>query len=66
MDVHKIMAETGFSGMNIPEEWGGLGFDNVTIAVILEEMAKVDAGFAFNYYNSSNLFSLITQTTMSR
>ena len=65
MDVHKIMAETGFSGMNIPEEWGGLGFDNVTIAVILEEMAKVDAGFAFNFYNSSNLFSLITQTTMS-
>ena len=34
MEVHQKMAEAGFFGMNIPEEWGGLGLDVVTQALI--------------------------------
>lgn len=66
MDVHKIMAEKGFYGMNIPEEWGGLGLDVVTQALICEEMAKVDAGFTFSFYNAGTYFPLILQTGLSK
>ena len=66
MDVHKMMVEAGFYGMGIPEEWGGLGMNRVTQAIILEEMAKVDAGFAFNFYNAGNYFPAILETGLSR
>ena len=48
-DVLKTLAEAGYFCMDIPEEWGGLGLDHVTRCLIHEEMAKVDAGFAFNF-----------------
>ena len=32
--------------LDIPEEYGGLGLDKLSVAAILEEMAKADAGFA--------------------
>ena len=64
MDVLKTLAEAGFYGMNIPEEWGGLGFDKVTQALIMEQIAKVDAGFAFSFYNAGTYFPLILQTKM--
>lgn len=66
MDVHEKMAEAGFYGMNIPEEWGGLGFDPVTQAIITEEMAQVDAGFTFAFYNYGTYFPMILKTGMSK
>lgn len=66
MDVLKTLAEAGYYGMNIPEEWGGLGFDKVTQALIMEQIAKVDAGFAFSFYNAGTYFPLILQTGMSK
>ena len=66
MAVHKKMAEAGFCGMAIPEEWGGLGLDRVTRCMILEEMSKVDVGFAFNLYGGTVYYDMITQTGMSR
>ena len=36
----------GFLGMAIPEEWGGVGYDTRTIAVVLEEIARVSAALA--------------------
>jgi alkylation response protein AidB-like acyl-CoA dehydrogenase len=65
MDVQKILAQVGYCGMGIPEEWGGLGLDIVTQAVIIEEMAKVDAGFAFAFFNGNSYFPQILQTGMS-
>lgn len=62
MDVHKKLAEAGFYGMNIPEEYGGLDLDIVTRAIITEEMAKVDAGFTFQFYNSGAYFPMIRMT----
>ncbi|EKV31705.1 Butyryl-CoA dehydrogenase [Caenispirillum salinarum AK4] len=38
-DAVKQMGELGFMGMLVPEEWGGVGADNVTYAMALEEIA---------------------------
>ena len=40
------MAELGFMGINIPEEYGGSGLDEVTKVLVIEEIAKVDASVA--------------------
>lgn len=39
----KGLAELGLMGMIIPEEWGGAGFDAVSYALALEEIARADA-----------------------
>jgi alkylation response protein AidB-like acyl-CoA dehydrogenase len=40
------LAELGFLGMMVPEEYQGLGLDTVTYLVALEEIAAVDASVA--------------------
>ena len=40
------LAELGLLGMIIPEEYGGAGFDAVSYALALEEIAKADASLA--------------------
>jgi len=40
------MAELGFMGINIPEEYGGAGLDEVTKVLVIEEIARVDASVA--------------------
>lgn len=40
------MGALGFLGMTVPEEWGGVGADAVTLAVALEEIAAGDAACA--------------------
>ena len=40
------LAELGIMGMTIPEEHGGTSFDSVTIALIMEEIARVCASTA--------------------
>ncbi len=40
------LAEQGFLGMAIPEEWGGVGYDARTIVMVLEEIARVSAALA--------------------
>jgi alkylation response protein AidB-like acyl-CoA dehydrogenase len=39
----KKLGEMGYCGMLIPEEWGGAGMDTVSYAVMMEEVARVDA-----------------------
>jgi butyryl-CoA dehydrogenase len=41
--VDKLRAN-GFFGLSFPEEYGGLGVDTVTYAVVVEELAKASAG----------------------
>ena len=65
MDVHQKMVEAGYFGMNIPEKWGGLGLDVVTQALIAEEMAKVDVGFTFSFYNAGTYFPMILASGLS-
>ena len=40
------LAGQGFLGMGIPEEHGGLGYDARTIAIVIEEIARVSAALA--------------------
>lgn len=64
MDVHRKLVEAGYYAAYIPEEWGGLGLDPVTLAVIYEEMGKIDSGFAFAFAGSGCEFPKILQTSM--
>ena len=45
-EVIKKLAELGCCGMLMPEEWGGPGFDTLSYVLMLEEVARVDAGMA--------------------
>lgn len=38
-----LMADLGFMGMMVPEEYGGAGLDAVSYVVALEEIAAIDA-----------------------
>jgi alkylation response protein AidB-like acyl-CoA dehydrogenase len=40
------LATIGFLGMNIPEQYGGLGLDTFALLIALEEIAAVDASVA--------------------
>tara|TARA_R110002124_G_scaffold277321_5_gene448568 strand:- start:3568 stop:4707 length:1140 start_codon:yes stop_codon:yes gene_type:complete len=40
------MAEMGFMGMMVPQEYGGGGMDTLSYVIALEEIAKVDASAA--------------------
>lgn len=46
MDLYKKGFERGYHKMELGKELGGLGLDYVTVGAMLEEMAKVDAGYA--------------------
>ena len=43
--IEKLAAQ-GFLGMAIPEEWGGVGYDAVTIVAVLIEVARMSAALA--------------------
>jgi len=38
------MAANGFFGLSFPEQYGGLGVDTITYALVIEELAKASAG----------------------
>ena len=40
------LAEMGCCGMMVPEEWGGAGMDTIAYALMIEEVARVDAALA--------------------
>jgi butyryl-CoA dehydrogenase len=40
------LAELGCCGIMTPEEWGGSGLDTLSYVLMLEEVARVDAGMA--------------------
>lgn len=64
LDVHQTMCDAGYYAMSIPEEYGGLGFDPKTIAIIHEEMARVEAGFTFSFNSNGSHFGYILATSM--
>jgi butyryl-CoA dehydrogenase len=48
VEVYNKAFEMGLHAMELPEEYGGSGLDTLTTAIIQEELAKVDAGFAIS------------------
>ena len=51
------LAEQGLLGIMTPEEYGGAGYDAVSAAIILEEIARVDAAVALLVGSHNSLCS---------
>jgi (2S)-methylsuccinyl-CoA dehydrogenase len=41
MDIIKQMADLGYFAMAIPEPYGGLGMDNLSVVIVTEELSRV-------------------------
>ena len=52
-DMHRKMAKYGFMGVRIPTKYGGAGGDYLSYALMVEELARVDAVLSI-YANTSN------------
>src|SRR4029453_6622483 len=46
LDIVKQMGEMGLFGLPFPEEYGGQGSDFLTLAIAIEELARVDSSIA--------------------
>jgi alkylation response protein AidB-like acyl-CoA dehydrogenase len=57
-DIYKKLAELGFMGTPIPEEYGGAGFDYITHAIVAEEIGKVDSSLRGTYSVQVSLVEL--------
>lgn len=51
-DLIRKYGEMGFLGINVPEEYGGLGLGNIDALVVLEEFAKISSAIAFPVFES--------------
>ena len=51
------MAERGWFGINVPEEYGGLGRDYISYILLIEELARVDASHSITISAHSTLGS---------
>lgn len=51
-DMVKRYGEMGFLGINVSEEYGGLGLGNLEALLVIEEFAKVSAAVAFPVFES--------------
>jgi alkylation response protein AidB-like acyl-CoA dehydrogenase len=49
LDIMKKGKDLELTCMVIPEQYGGMGLDNVTMGIIWEELAAGDAGFVGNF-----------------
>lgn len=56
-----LMAELGFMGMMVPQEYGGAGMDAVSYVTALEEIAAVDASAAVIMSVNNSLVSQLIQ-----
>lgn len=52
-ELYKEAFELGLHSLPIPEEYGGAGLDYTTMAVALEEMGRVDPGFAITVLSTA-------------
>lgn len=53
VELYNEAFEMGLHCLQIPEEFGGAGLDHQTMAVLLEEMGRVDPGFAITMLSTS-------------
>ncbi|MDG1986945.1 MAG: acyl-CoA dehydrogenase family protein [Halieaceae bacterium] len=52
-ELLKIFAEMGYLGVNIPENLGGQGCDNLEALIVLQEVAQISSAVAFPIFESS-------------
>ena len=46
IDEWRAFCELGLQSMTIPEEYGGNPIDDISEAIVVEELARVDASFS--------------------
>ena len=51
-EIMKQFAEMGFLGVNLPEQYGGLGLTHLDAIIVLEEVAKLSPALAFPIFES--------------
>jgi butyryl-CoA dehydrogenase len=51
-DVLKAYGEMGFLGVNLPQEYGGLGLGHVEALIVLEEFAQISNAVAFPVFEA--------------
>lgn len=61
-EIFQAMADIGFYGIKVPEEYGGVGMDNRAYVLVMEEIAR-KSGVASVYISGPN--SLIGATLMN-
>jgi alkylation response protein AidB-like acyl-CoA dehydrogenase len=61
----KQLAELGFYGLLVPEEYGGVAYDAIAYAIALEELARVSAGIscAISVHNSVGAWPIVRYGT---
>jgi butyryl-CoA dehydrogenase len=57
-DIFEKLAELGFMGTPIPEEYGGAGFDFISHAIVAEEIGRVDSSLRGTYSVQVSLVEL--------
>ncbi|MFQ6070319.1 MAG: acyl-CoA dehydrogenase family protein [Candidatus Aminicenantales bacterium] len=57
-EIFKKLAELGFMGTPIPEEYGGAGFDYISHAIVAEEIGRVDSSMRGTYSVQVSLVEL--------
>jgi butyryl-CoA dehydrogenase len=57
-DIFHKLAELGFMGTPIPEEYGGAGFDYISHAIVAEEIGRVDSSLRGTYSVQVSLVEL--------
>jgi alkylation response protein AidB-like acyl-CoA dehydrogenase len=57
-DIFQKLAELGFMGTPIPEEYGGAGFDFISHAIVAEEIGRVDSSLRGTYSVQVSLVEL--------
>ena len=60
-EIIRILAENGLLRMALPEQYGGIGADHTTIALVVEEMARVDASAAMILFVTQALIKILDQ-----
>lgn len=55
MDLWKKCGELGLAGMTFPEEFGGVGADYLSYAIVIEELSRVDASLGVTISAHSSL-----------
>lgn len=60
-EIVRLLAENGLLKMAIPEKYGGIGADYTTIAMVVEEMARVDASTAMILFVTQSFNQILKQ-----
>jgi alkylation response protein AidB-like acyl-CoA dehydrogenase len=67
-EVFEKLAETGFMGLCVPEEYGGGGTDFLSYALLIEEVSRADAGVGVTLavHTSAGTLPILTHGTVEQ